>query len=450
MLFGHSEGGPSSVLLAARGRSDRLAGPLRHVRAHLVAAAAERMRRRWSSVGGGRLTSRRRCVEHWGDGARLDVFAPERASEQRRCARSGARRRSPRHGPGADRARAGGDRRARRPGVGARADARAAPRGRPRVPVEAGRLLAERHPRGALRRARRATDHAFWFGDSDPIVDEIERFVTGAVHRAEPDRVLATVLFTDIVGSTSARRSWATGAGARCSSATTRSSTGRRRARRAGRQAHRRRGAVGLRRPGDGDALRRGAARRGARARHRAAGRHPHRRVRGDRRGPRRPGRPHRRSGRRAGGRRARSLVSSTVKELVVGSDMQFTDRGEHELKGVPGSWRLYALGEERTPLAELDGAAGHMRRSDRVAVTLARRAPGQCASGQPREPRHSADVAAPSCPNRRCLDATLSARHPVCRSGDCRERPAPTAPRLRGPRHGPSTPRSERPFPHG
>jgi hypothetical protein len=69
-------------------------------------------------------------------------------------------------------------------------------------------------------------------------------------------------------------------------------------------------------------------------------------------------------------------VVSSTVKELVVGSDMQFTDRGEHELKGVPGSWHLYTLGEERTPLLELDGAAGYMRRSDRVAVTLARRMP--------------------------------------------------------------------------
>jgi hypothetical protein len=55
---------------------------------------------------------------------------------------------------------------------------------------------------------------------------------------------------------------------------------------------------------------------------------------------------------------------------------MQFSDRGEHELKGVPGAWRLYALGEERTPQVELDGAAEHMRRSDRVAVTLARRMP--------------------------------------------------------------------------
>jgi class 3 adenylate cyclase len=37
-------------------------------------------------------------------------------------------------------------------------------------------------------------------------------------------------------------------------------------------------------------------------------------------------------------------LVSSTVKDLVVGSGMEFEDRGEHELKGVPGTWRLYAV----------------------------------------------------------------------------------------------------------
>jgi class 3 adenylate cyclase len=37
-------------------------------------------------------------------------------------------------------------------------------------------------------------------------------------------------------------------------------------------------------------------------------------------------------------------LVSSTVKDLVMGSGRTFEDRGEHELKGVPGSWRLHAL----------------------------------------------------------------------------------------------------------
>jgi hypothetical protein len=37
-------------------------------------------------------------------------------------------------------------------------------------------------------------------------------------------------------------------------------------------------------------------------------------------------------------------LVSSTVKDLVVGSGIEFTDRGAHVLKGVPGSWGLYAV----------------------------------------------------------------------------------------------------------
>jgi class 3 adenylate cyclase len=37
-------------------------------------------------------------------------------------------------------------------------------------------------------------------------------------------------------------------------------------------------------------------------------------------------------------------LVSSTVKDLVVGSGIEFQDRGEHELKGVPGSWRLFGV----------------------------------------------------------------------------------------------------------
>jgi class 3 adenylate cyclase len=38
-------------------------------------------------------------------------------------------------------------------------------------------------------------------------------------------------------------------------------------------------------------------------------------------------------------------LVSSTVKDLVAGSGLAFTDCGDHELKGVPGSWRLYSAG---------------------------------------------------------------------------------------------------------
>jgi class 3 adenylate cyclase len=37
-------------------------------------------------------------------------------------------------------------------------------------------------------------------------------------------------------------------------------------------------------------------------------------------------------------------LTSSTVKDLVAGSGLEFEDRGSHELKGVPGEWRLYAV----------------------------------------------------------------------------------------------------------
>ena len=37
-------------------------------------------------------------------------------------------------------------------------------------------------------------------------------------------------------------------------------------------------------------------------------------------------------------------LVSSTVRDLVVGSELAFEDRGAHELRGVPGEWRLFAV----------------------------------------------------------------------------------------------------------
>jgi class 3 adenylate cyclase len=36
-------------------------------------------------------------------------------------------------------------------------------------------------------------------------------------------------------------------------------------------------------------------------------------------------------------------LVSGTVRDLVIGSDLAFSDRGEHELKGIPGRWPIYA-----------------------------------------------------------------------------------------------------------
>jgi class 3 adenylate cyclase len=37
-------------------------------------------------------------------------------------------------------------------------------------------------------------------------------------------------------------------------------------------------------------------------------------------------------------------VVSGTVRDLMAGSGLTFVDRGEHDLKGVPGAWRLYTL----------------------------------------------------------------------------------------------------------
>ena len=37
-------------------------------------------------------------------------------------------------------------------------------------------------------------------------------------------------------------------------------------------------------------------------------------------------------------------LVSSTLRDLVIGSGLEFDDRGAHELKGVPGEWHLFAV----------------------------------------------------------------------------------------------------------
>jgi class 3 adenylate cyclase len=39
-------------------------------------------------------------------------------------------------------------------------------------------------------------------------------------------------------------------------------------------------------------------------------------------------------------------LISRTVKDLVVGSDFELEPRGEHELKGVPGTWELFSVAQ--------------------------------------------------------------------------------------------------------
>ena len=70
-----------------------------------------------------------------------------------------------------------------------------------RVTVEGGRYLAE-HIAGARYVELAGSDHVLWAGDVDRTADEMEEFLTGARSEIEPDRVLASVLFTDIVDST--------------------------------------------------------------------------------------------------------------------------------------------------------------------------------------------------------------------------------------------------------
>jgi class 3 adenylate cyclase len=182
------------------------------------------------------------------------------------------------------------------------------------------------------------------FVDGGAIVDEIREFLTGVREPAEPDRVLATVLFTDIVRSTERARelgdrSWrdlldrhneivrrdleryrgreidtagdgffATFDGParaiRCARTVVDDLRGIGLDVRAGLHT----GEVEL----AGDAVRGIAVHTGAR-------------VAGE-----------------AGA--GEVLVSQTVKDLVAGSGIEFLDRGSHELKGIPGEWRLYAV----------------------------------------------------------------------------------------------------------
>jgi class 3 adenylate cyclase/pimeloyl-ACP methyl ester carboxylesterase len=187
-------------------------------------------------------------------------------------------------------------------------------------------------------------DFLFFVGDTGPMLDAIEEFLTGQLPARHSDRVLATVLYTDIVGSTehAARlgdRRWrdllathdalladqverfrgrmvkSTGDGAlatfdgpgraiRCSCAIRDSARTLGVELRAGLHT----GEIEL----IGDDIAGIAVHIGARVVAQAGG--------------------------------GEVLVSSTVKDLVAGSGINFIERGEHELKGVPGAWRLFAV----------------------------------------------------------------------------------------------------------
>jgi class 3 adenylate cyclase len=73
--------------------------------------------------------------------------------------------------------------------------------GDPVIEIGHARFLAQHIP-GAKLTELAGQNHTPWLGNRDAILDAVEQFLTGAHHVREPDRVLATVLFADIAGST--------------------------------------------------------------------------------------------------------------------------------------------------------------------------------------------------------------------------------------------------------
>ena len=69
-------------------------------------------------------------------------------------------------------------------------------------------------------------------------------------------------------------------------------------------------------------------------------------------------------------------LVSRTVRDLLVGSGLTFTGRGDHELRGVPGSWELFALTHSGEQAGSLPAEKSMQTSMDKMAIQSARRAP--------------------------------------------------------------------------
>jgi class 3 adenylate cyclase len=255
------------------------------------------------------------------------------------------------------------------------------------VPFGLGEYLAEEIPGARLARFP-GRDHLIWVGDWEPIVDEIEEFLTGARHRSDPDRALATILFTDIVASTERA--------AELGDERWRSLVERHddivRA-----ELDRYEGRP-IKTMGDGFlAVLPGPARaiRCARAIASAV-----REVRIEVRAGIHTGECDRRGDDLAGiavnvaarivatAGPGEVVVSSTVRELVLGSGLAFADRGTHTLKGVPDGWHLFAVtGDGRTDarsVGDVDpevaaltpGPLDTLRPRDRALLEAAHRSP--------------------------------------------------------------------------
>ena len=215
----------------------------------------------------------------------------------------------------------------------------------PILPVASGRYLAEHIADSRLVEVPGDFHVGSRPGDEDAVLDAIAEFVTGApvAREVDIDRVLMTVLFTDIVDSTAhasamGDKAW-------------RSLLERHDAAAAQAVEHHR--GVVVKRTGDGLLATFDGPGRGVRAARDV--REAVRPLGIDVRAGLHTGEVERRADDVAGigvhiGARVSALagpgevlVTSTVKDLVIGSELQFVDRGARTLKGVPGDWHLWA-----------------------------------------------------------------------------------------------------------
>jgi pimeloyl-ACP methyl ester carboxylesterase len=339
-LFGPSEGGPMSALFAATYPERTTALVLYGTFASTVRDAAYP----WAMDPQERRKVIEAIPEQWGRGTYAELLAPTLASDERfrswwaRLERLGA-------SPGAAMAlrRMNGQIDIRQTLSAIRVPTLVLHRtGDLDTSIEEGRYLAAHIP-GARFVDLPGADHLPWAGDQDVLLDEVEEFLTGTRPAAEPDRVLATVLFTDIVSSTERAaelgdRRWRDVLFSH--HAVVRRELDRFRGRE-------------VKTVGDGFlatfdgparavrcacAIRDGVGALGLSLR---AGLHTGEcELIGDDVGGIAV-----HIGARVAAKALTSevLVSSTVKDLVVGSGIDFEDRGAHRLKGVPGSWRLFA-----------------------------------------------------------------------------------------------------------
>lgn len=216
-------------------------------------------------------------------------------------------------------------------------------RGDRTVPIEMGRVIAEGLPNARWVELE-GSDHFPWVGDVETLVGEIEQFATGRRVAAMPERVLATILFEDIVDST--RRVAEVGDVRWRELLAAFHRIGER-------EIGRWKGRL-LDTAGDGFFAAFDGPARAIRCA--TAVREEARQLGLEVRAGLHTGECERTNGKLAGlavhiGARVAAvampgdvLVSSTVRDLVAGSGIEFEERGSPTLKGVPGEWRLYAV----------------------------------------------------------------------------------------------------------